>query len=65
MILLEEESTQEDPTAVGLYKQLQSYNFVALLHFTADLLGETNHLSRLFQFRDIAFECIGEKVCTM
>ncbi|XP_072014214.1 zinc finger protein 862-like [Amphiura filiformis] len=62
MTLLDQENAQEEPVAVGLYKQLKSYNFVALLHLAADVLGETNNLSKQFQFRDISFECIGEKI---
>lgn len=62
MPLLEELATEENPTAIGLHKQLTSYLFVALLHFVSDVLAITNHLSKLFQYKDVSFSCIGSTV---
>ena len=49
MVMLSLEADSGDPTATGLFQQLTSYRYLALLHFMADVLGGTNHLSRLFQ----------------
>ena len=62
MPLLEELATEGHPTAIGLHKQLTSYLFVALLHFVADVLAITDHLSKLFQYKDVFFSCIRSTV---
>ena len=62
MPLLEELAAEENPTAIGLHRQLTSYLFVALLHFVADVLAITNHLSKLFQYKDVSFSCIRSTV---
>ena len=62
VILLEDDAADEEPVAVGLLNQLKQYNFVALLHLAADILAETNHLSKFFQHRDISFDGVGTKV---
>ncbi|KAK2187597.1 hypothetical protein NP493_160g00032 [Ridgeia piscesae] len=55
MVVVEEDAASGDPTAMGLQKQLSAYTIVALLHLTADILATTDHLSRLFQQRDVSF----------
>ncbi|XP_078608598.1 zinc finger protein 862-like [Branchiostoma floridae x Branchiostoma japonicum] len=51
-----------DPGAIGIHQQLSSFLPVALLCLLADVLDATNHLSRLFQYRDISFSSLGEQV---
>lgn len=65
MPVLEELAAEGNPTAIGLHRQLSSYLFVALLHFVADVLGITNHLSKVFQYRDVSFSCIRSTVSTL
>ncbi|KAJ8277570.1 hypothetical protein GJAV_G00076780 [Gymnothorax javanicus] len=62
MILLEEESAQGDLTAQGLHRQLTSYRYVAMLHLVGDILQVTNHLNRIFQYRDISFMSIESQI---
>ncbi|XP_078701696.1 uncharacterized protein LOC144927832 [Branchiostoma floridae x Branchiostoma belcheri] len=57
-VYTEEQAAAGDPTAIGLHQQLTSYLPVALLHLLADVLDATNHLSRLFQYRDITFSTL-------
>ena len=65
MPVLEELAAEGNPTAIGLHRQLSSYLFVALLHFVADVLGITNHLSKIFKYRDVSFSCIRSTVSTL
>lgn len=58
MVLLSQEADKGDPTAIGLHSQLSSYKFMALLHLTADILGISNQLSRVFQYKDISFSVL-------
>ena len=61
MQLLEELATEGNQTAIGLHKQLTSYLFVAVLHFIADVLAISNHLSKLL-YQDVSFSCIRSTV---
>ena len=54
-ILTSEEAALGDPIAIGLHHQLSSYMYLALTHLTSDILAETNHLFKIFQFRDVCF----------
>ena len=63
MALLENLAAEEgDPVAVGLRQQLLQYQVVATLHLLADALAETNHLSRVFQCRDVNFGSVPRHV---
>ena len=62
LVLLSQEADQGDPTAIGLFQQLTSYKICALFHLMADVLSATNHLSRIFQYRDICFRSIRNSV---
>ena len=62
MLLLDEEAAEGDPTSIGLYAQLTSFKLVALLHLVGDVLDVTNHLSRIFQNRDLSFMSIRGQV---
>ena len=62
MVLLSQEADKGDPTAIGLHSQLSSYKFLALLHLTADILGISNHLSRIFQYKDVSFSVLRHTV---
>ena len=68
-MLLDEEAASGDPTSIGLHPdlhlQLSSYKVVALLHLTANVLHITNNLCRIFQYSDLSFMAIKEKVCNM
>jgi hypothetical protein len=62
MTLLSQEADAGEPTAIGLYQQLSSYKFVALLHLIGDILDAPNHMSRLCQFRDVCFSAVRSDV---
>ena len=62
LILLEEEAANDDPTSIGLLEQLSSFRYVALLHLLGDVVGATNHLCRIFQYRDISFSTLQSEV---
>lgn len=62
MVLLSQDAAADDPVAIGLYQQLRSYKYLALLHLAADILTAMNHLSRLFQFRDVSFGALHSTV---
>ena len=52
-----------DVIAIGLHQQLSQFKVMATLHLLADVLGVTNHLNKLFQFRDVSFSTLKWKVC--
>ena len=62
MVLLSQDAGAGDPVAIGLFQQLSSYKYLALLHLAADILTTMNHLSRLFQFRDVSFGALHSTV---
>lgn len=62
MVLVSRDANGGDPTAIGLLQQLSSYKYTALLHLACDMLVETNHLSKVFQHRDISFGVIANRV---
>ncbi|CAB3998022.1 zinc finger 862-like [Paramuricea clavata] len=62
LILLEEEAANDEPTSMGLLEKLSSYKYVALLHLLGDVVGATNHLCRIFQYRDISFSTLQSQV---
>ena len=47
LILTTQEAAKGDPMAIRLNKQLSSYLFLALMHFSADVLSATNYLSKI------------------
>ena len=57
-LLTSEEAALEDPTAIGLNKQLSNYVNLALIHLACEVLAVTNHLSKVFQYRDICFSTV-------
>ncbi|CAH1245743.1 ZNF862 [Branchiostoma lanceolatum] len=61
-VYTEEKAADGDPTAIGLHQQLTSYLPMALLHLLGDVLDVTNHLSRLFQYRDITFSSLSKEL---
>ena len=62
MVLISRDAEDGDPVAIGLRKQLTSYKYLALLHLAGDVLSSMNHLSRLFQFRDVSFGALHSTV---
>ena len=54
LVLVSEEAAQGDPTAIVLNKQLSSSVYPSLIHLAAEVLSLTNHLSRVFQYRDVS-----------
>ena len=62
MLLEEIVAREEDPVAAGLLNQLSQYRVVATLHLCTDSLKLTNNLSKLFQYRDIAFGAVSRGV---
>ncbi len=60
---LEIEADYGNPTAIGLLNQLTSYKHCALLHLMADIHGIIDHLSRVFQHRDVCFSVVRDKAC--
>ena len=62
LILLEEEAANDDPTSIGLLEQLSLFRYVALLHLLGDVVGATNHLCKIFQYRDISFSTLQSEV---
>ena len=58
----DEQGAAGDPTAIGVHQQLRSYLYAALLHLAADVLDTTNHLSKLFQYRDVCFSALRSQV---
>ena len=62
MVMLSAEADAGDAVAKGIFKQLTSYRFLALLHLMTDILSTTNHLSRLFQYRDVTFSTLKHSV---
>lgn len=65
-VFLGHEANTGEPLAVGLLHQLTSFLYLSLIYLTADILTATNHLSRIFQFRDVSFGAIQGSVsnCT-
>ena len=63
MVLLSQEAQNGDPVAIGLEQQLSSFKYLALLHLCCDVLSTTNHISRLFQYRDVTFASVRTTVC--
>lgn len=62
LILTSNEAAQGDPIAIGLHGQLSSYMYLALMHLASDILAEINHLSKIFQFRDVCFGTLGQSL---
>ena len=62
LVLVSEEAAQGDPTAIGLNKQLTSYVYLALVHLAAEVLSVTNHLSKVFQYRDVCFSAVQQQL---
>ncbi|XP_019620150.1 PREDICTED: zinc finger protein 862-like [Branchiostoma belcheri] len=58
----EEQAAAGDPSAIGINQQLTSFLPMALLHLLADVLDATNHLSRIFQYRDLTFSALRAQV---
>ena len=54
-LLTSQESAREDPTGIGLNKQLSSYLNLALIHLACEFLAVTYHLPKVFQYRDVSF----------
>ena len=65
LAVLSEAGKYGDPTAIGLLQQLKSYKMCALLNLVADILYQTNSLSKLFQRRDVCFSVIKSNVSTL
>ncbi|XP_035673668.1 zinc finger protein 862-like [Branchiostoma floridae] len=57
-VYTEEQAAEGDPVAIGLHQQLTSFLPMGLLHLLADVLDATNHLSKIFQYRDITFSVL-------
>lgn len=57
-LLTSEEAALGDPTGIGLNKQLSSYVNLALVHLACEVLAVTNHLSKVFQYRDVCFSTV-------
>ena len=57
-LLTSQESAREDPTGIGLNKQLSSYVNLALIHLACEFLAVTNHLPKVFQYRDVCFSTV-------
>ena len=53
-----EGSEKEEPVAIGLFKVMKSYEFVACLHLLCEILPHLSHLSRLFQAEYIQISTI-------
>ena len=62
LMLTSSEGLLGDPIAIGLNQQLSSFLILALIHLSADVLSVTNHLSRIFQHRDVCFSALREKL---
>ena len=62
LVYLSQDAVSGNPVAIGLDKQLRKYKFVALLYLSADILAATNHLSKLFQHRDVTFSAVRSSV---
>ena len=58
MVMLSAKADAGNVVAKGMFKQLTSYQFLALLHLMTDILCKTNHLSKLFQYRDVTFSTL-------
>lgn len=58
LLLTSQESAREDPTGIGLNKQLSSYVNLALIHLACEVLAVTNHLPKVFQYRDVCFSTV-------
>ena len=52
----------DDALVFGLYHKLRQYRVIATLHFLADAIKVTNHLSLIFQYRDVNFGSIPRHV---
>ena len=59
---LSQDAALGNPVAIGLFQQMRKYKFVALMYLSADILAATNHLSKLFQHRDITFSAVRSSV---
>ena len=55
LLLLTSEAALGEPTGIGLNKQLSSYANLALIHLACEVLAVTNHLSKVFQNREVCF----------
>ena len=53
LLLTSEEAALGDPTGIGLIKQLSSY-----INLACEVLAVTNHLSKVFQYRDVCFSTV-------
>lgn len=62
LVLVSEEAAQGDPTDIGLNKQLTSYVYLALMHLAAEVLSVMNHLSKVFQYRDVCFSAVQQQL---
>ena len=58
LLLTSEEAALGDPTGIGLNKQLSSYVNLALIHLACEVLAVTNHLSKVFQYRNVCFSTV-------
>ena len=62
LMLTSSEGLLGDPTEIGLNQQMSSFLILALIHFAADVLSETDHLLRIFQNRDVCFSVLHQKL---
>lgn len=58
MIMVGQHAAEGDLTAASIENHMSQYKFVAMLNLLADILAATNHLSKLFQYRDVSFGSI-------
>lgn len=58
LLLTSEEAALGDPNGIGPNKQLSSYVNLALIHLAYEVLAVTNHLSKVFQYRDVCFSTV-------
>lgn len=62
LVHLSQDAASGNPVAIGLDQRLREYKYVAPLFLSADILAATNHLSKLFQHRDITFSAVQSSV---
>ena len=62
LMLTSEEAALGDPSAIGLNKLLSSYIYLALMHLASEVLSVTNHLSKIFQYRDVYFSTVRQSL---
>lgn len=58
LLFTSEEAALGDPTGIGLNKQLSTYVNLALIHLACEVLAVTNHLSKVFRYRDVCFSTV-------